>query len=277
MHVPSRWIVKGLFIFILAGVRLRNSSPFAGMCYLCVCIWTGTGTCYHLWSVFLKLGFTLAGTCAIFSVLEIGLTIGRLTVFLSNILTISFVISFFLLPFRNPYQRFGLFSASTISSKFTLIWSLDDVFGIVYFVNNSSIASETLVVHVFVTLTCQLRKWLSFAQFTMKPDKLFLCHVFLWSGRSWVITFVPSGASRVCWKLNVPNTWLWVDNLKLILDCCNTFNITTACGTSWHHWYFGNNLSHPAKIVRNWLLKVLTALSAEFNWWSWGAANWYLR
>ena len=74
--------------------------------------------------------------CARFS-LWLGLTLGRLTVFLSNISTILFRISFSLLPFRKPSLSYGLFSSSAISSDAALIWPLDDLFGMVYYVGNS--------------------------------------------------------------------------------------------------------------------------------------------
>ena len=70
--------------------------------------------------------------------------------------TNSFNISFSLLPLKNPSLIFGLFSASAISLNAALMRSLDDVLGIVYFDGNSSIALETCVDPVLVTLTCQL-------------------------------------------------------------------------------------------------------------------------
>ena len=58
-----------------------------------------------------------------------GLTlVGRLTVCVSNMSTISF----FLLSLRKASLSFGLFSVLAISSNAALIWSMDDVFGMVY-------------------------------------------------------------------------------------------------------------------------------------------------
>ena len=57
-----------------------------------------------------------------------------------------------------PSLSFRLFSALAIFSNAALIRLLDNVFGIVLFVCNSSIATETRVAPVCVTLTCQLRK-----------------------------------------------------------------------------------------------------------------------
>ena len=175
--------MSGSSIFFLAGFHLPTSS-LAWVC-LILCV-------FELW-----LGCsTLAGTSAIFFVFEPGLTLGRLTVFISNISTISFKISFYLFQFRNPSLSFGLFDASAISLNATLIWSLDDVSSIVYFVGKSSITLETCVVPVFATLIFQLRKW-CFALLTIKPGKPCLSRVFRWSGCLWMITFVPRGTSRV--------------------------------------------------------------------------------
>lgn len=83
-----------------------------------------------------------------------------------EILIISFSISYYSFPFRNPHLSFWLFSASAILSNAALIWLFDYDFGIVYFAGNSSIVSETLITPIFVTLTSQPQKWVLF-QVTM--------------------------------------------------------------------------------------------------------------
>ena len=185
--MPRGWIVSGLFICVLAIFRLHIGSLLARTCaILCVCV-------FGLW-----LGwFTLAGTCAIFSVFGLG---PILVVWQSpnQIFQLFYLIFHFLVSIKEFSLSLGVFCASAISLNAALIWSLDHVLGIVYFVGNSSFVSETCVAPVLVTLTCQLQK-LSFAWFAIKPRNPCLSHVFLWSGRLWIITFVHSRTSGILW------------------------------------------------------------------------------
>ena len=167
--VPLGKCESGEGIVISSGFRSHFSSPLAGTCR----IFSGfsftlgrlsvsvTGT--ELWFTLGRLSVSVTGTelwltlAGTYRILFVRASACEVCAYffiscLSNISASSLMISFSLLPLRKPSCSFGLFSASPISSNAALMRSVDDIFGIFYFVGSGLVASETLVAPVFVTL-----------------------------------------------------------------------------------------------------------------------------
>ena len=84
------------------------------------------------------------------------------------------------------------------------------------------------------------------------------------------------GANSIALKQKTPKRCVYVDNLGLILDCRNIFNVISHCSRSQHYWKEGNSQSHPWRLLIRWFLKLCIARLAGFKQWLYGTANWYL-